>query len=86
MRQLYVRLGLCAAIVVNVAVSAVPANAQTTTNPYRAIYAWEKLPKGREALGVVAGIYTDPDKSTSGYSHGAQATPTRASRPRTTRS
>lgn len=36
--------------------------AQVTTNPYRAIYGWEKLPPGRGSLGVVAGIYTDPDK------------------------
>jgi sugar lactone lactonase YvrE len=62
MRHRQVRLVLCAVIAVNVAVGAVPALAQMTTNPYRAIYGWEKLPKGREALGVVAGIYTDPDR------------------------
>ena len=38
------------------------ARAQVTTNPYRGIYGWEKPPQGRERLGVVAGIYTDPDK------------------------
>ena len=30
-------------------------------NPYRAIYGWAKLPEGR-TLGVVAGIYFDPDR------------------------
>ncbi len=30
------------------------------SNPYRAYYGWAKLPEGR-ALGVVAGIYLDPD-------------------------
>jgi sugar lactone lactonase YvrE len=30
------------------------------SNPYRAFYGWAKLPQGR-ALGVVAGIYQDPD-------------------------
>jgi sugar lactone lactonase YvrE len=35
--------------------------AQITTNPYRAIYGWEKMPPGR-TLGVIAGIYTDPDQ------------------------
>ncbi len=29
-------------------------------NPYRAFYGWAKLPEGR-TLGVVAGIYLDPD-------------------------
>ena len=38
------------------------AGAQVTTNPYRGIYGWEKPPQGRSELGVVAGIYTDPDK------------------------
>lgn len=38
------------------------AAAQISTNPYRAVYGWEKLPPGRDSLGVVAGIYTDPDK------------------------
>lgn len=35
--------------------------AQVSTNPYRAIYNWEKMPEGRK-LGVIAGIYTDPDQ------------------------
>ncbi len=30
------------------------------SNPYRAFYGWAKLPEGR-TLGVVAGIYQDPD-------------------------
>ena len=30
------------------------------SNPYRAYYGWAKLPEGRQ-LGVVAGIYVDPD-------------------------
>ena len=30
------------------------------SNPYRAFYGWAKLPEGRN-LGVVAGIYQDPD-------------------------
>ena len=34
-------------------------NAQYS-NPYRAFYGWAKLPEGR-TLGVVAGIYQDPD-------------------------
>ena len=34
--------------------------AQVSSNPYRAIYGWEKLPPGRK-LGVIAGIYMDPD-------------------------
>jgi hypothetical protein len=40
----------------------VSVGAQISTNSYRAIYGWEKMPAGRDALGVVAGIYTDPDK------------------------
>lgn len=44
------------------AFAAARVDAQVTTNPYRAIYGWEKLPPGRTSLGVVAGIYTDPDK------------------------
>ena len=35
------------------------ANAQHS-NPYRAYYGWANLPEGR-SLGVVAGIYQDPD-------------------------
>jgi hypothetical protein len=35
--------------------------AQVSTNPYRAVYGWEKLPADRGKLGVVAGIYMDPD-------------------------
>ena len=53
---------LLASILVAVAVTSSPASAQVTTNPYRGIYGWEKPPQGREHLGVVAGIYTDPDK------------------------
>ncbi len=58
----FLRLVLCAAIAAIVLTDGTPLGAQLSTNPYRAIYGWEKLPKGRESLGVVAGIYTDPDK------------------------
>ena len=34
--------------------------AQVTTNPYRAVYGWEKLPEGRQ-MGVPSGIYPDRD-------------------------
>ena len=43
-----------------IVLSVQPTQAQVTTNPYRAIYGWEKMPPGRK-LGVVAGIYMDPD-------------------------
>jgi hypothetical protein len=49
-------------IAVLVVVGGVSVGAQISTNSYRAIYGWEKMPAGRDALGVVAGIYTDPDK------------------------
>ena len=53
-------------LVVGAAVLAVTSTerlgAQITTNPYRAVYGWEKIPASRGKLGVVAGIYTDPDK------------------------
>src|SRR5687768_17251349 len=39
----------------------VTSHAQVSTNPYRATYGWEKLPASRGKLGVVAGIYMDPD-------------------------
>ena len=37
------------------------AGAQVSSNPYRAVYGWEKLPASRGKLGVIAGIYMDPD-------------------------
>lgn len=46
---------------VSLAVGGVDAVAQSsTTNPYRATYAWEQLPAGR-TLGVVSGAIPDPD-------------------------
>jgi sugar lactone lactonase YvrE len=54
------RIGCAAALTLAVALSVQPTVAQITTNPYRAIYGWEKLPAGRK-LGVIAGIYMDPD-------------------------
>lgn len=62
MSQRHARLGLALSIAALMTMSSSAPQAQVTTNPYRAIYGWEKLPKDREALGVVAGIYTDPDK------------------------
>jgi sugar lactone lactonase YvrE len=49
-------------VLAGLSVYAALAEAQVTTNPYRGIYGWEKPPQGRAQLGVVAGIYTDPDK------------------------
>ena len=53
---------LVAAVAALVVLAGANSIAQVSTNPYRAIYGWEKLPADRETLGVVAGIYTDPDK------------------------
>ncbi len=39
---------------------AADAGAQSYPNPYRAVYGWETMPEGRE-LGVISGIYVDPD-------------------------
>jgi len=50
-------------IVASIAVLAVLMAAESSaqhSNPYRAYYGWAKLPEGR-TLGVVAGIYQDPD-------------------------
>ena len=50
-------------LVVILAVLAVMVAAESSaqhSNPYRAFYGWAKLPEGR-TLGVVAGIYQDPD-------------------------
>ena len=54
------RIGCVAALTLAGVLSVQPTIAQITTNPYRAIYGWEKLPPGRK-LGVIAGIYMDPD-------------------------
>jgi hypothetical protein len=61
MHQRRVRLAVISGLAA-LAMAWAPAWAQVTTNPYRAIYGWEKPPQGREQLGVVAGIYTDPDQ------------------------
>lgn len=37
-----------------------PVTAQVSTNPYRAVYGWEKVPASRGKVGVIAGIYMDP--------------------------
>ena len=51
-----------AGVIASMVIAGTQATAQVSTNPYRAIYGWEKPPQGRAQLGVVAGIYTDPDK------------------------
>ncbi len=49
------------ATLATLAVVMVPAESSAQhSNPYRALYGWAKLPEGR-TLGVVAGIYLDPD-------------------------
>ena len=49
------------AILAAFAVVMVPAESSAQhSNPYRAFYGWADLPEGRP-LGVVAGIYLDPD-------------------------
>jgi hypothetical protein len=53
------RLKLVAIFTVLAVMLAAEARAQYD-NPYRAFYGWAKLPAGR-TLGVVAGIYQDPD-------------------------
>jgi len=54
------RIGFAGSLALALVLSVQPSIAQITTNPYRAIYGWEKLPAGRK-LGVLAGIYMDPD-------------------------
>lgn len=57
------RLGstLVASVAMLIVIVGVELRAQVSTNPYRAVYGWEKLPASRGKLGVVAGIYMDPD-------------------------
>ena len=53
------RSTLVTSLIVLAMLVAAAASAQYS-NPYRAYYGWAKLPEGR-TLGVVAGIYQDPD-------------------------